>query len=47
MQQNDIAVVINPENQDKIKNYKIIYSKKFKNRNKSINIIKLKKTNNK
>ena len=47
MQQNDIALVINPENQDKIKNYKIIYSKKFKNRNKSINIIKLKKTNNK
>jgi len=47
MQQNDIAVVINPENQNKIKNYKIIYSKKFKSRNKSINIIKLKKINNK
>lgn len=39
MQQNDIAVVINLDNHDKIKNYKIIFSKKFKDKKKSIYII--------
>lgn len=39
MQQNDIAVVINLDNHDKIKNYKIIFSKKFKDKKKTIYII--------